>query len=102
MRTENEIISSGNEVLEKIDFMKIRCCMSIVGWEWIEEKDVYSVPTIKRMKDCVRELMQNCYESWKKNDEKVSIGTGTGGFDVELDADGVWWITFTLENQDTE
>jgi len=83
-RKKNSII---NQLINNFDFKTVRIAMEIKEWEW---GNLDRTPTIDELKEFAKELIG------KTIDENCDSAS-TGGFKVEKEGNGVYSLSFILE-----
>lgn len=85
------------EIMDHYDFDRIREVMLATDWTWciVENNEYYyAVPTVKKIKECARELLE-CVAKDIQNGMSSSFHS-TGGFEAEYHSYDILTLKFVV------
>jgi len=93
MDNKDTVLENFEEAIDNFNFKRVHKAMKALNWKWANNYGQESVPTIKKMKDTCRDLINGIIYGDKE------IGScRTGGFYVSvINIDGLVDISFILE-----
>lgn len=80
-----------------LDYEKIRKVMHMLDWKWFQNGSM-QVPMISDLSDQAHRLLKTVLEKWNKNNKSYFISTG--GFQAQVDENGLWQVSFQLTDAD--
>lgn len=102
MELKREHFDTILDILESIDYERIKSVMDHLNWGW-SLKDEFKVPELHEIRKSARRILVECAESTLSSDTGEYI-IGTGGFRAEgkLYDDGFLWLRlcFLIEEYD--
>ena len=78
---EKYLRSVFEEVLNTFDFEKSEMIMNFLGWKWYGND---YTPSVNEIRKCVKELFEQCLNSFIENDVLDAVSWSSGGYEVRI------------------